>query len=519
MAGPLHSWSALELKAGLESRTISSKEVVRALIARRDEVDSKVRAIVHRFDEEALERAEQIDREREAGRPLGPLAGLPITVKECVATRGLPVTLGVRARMQEVADKDAVLVGLLREAGAILIGKTNVSQLLLFHESDNPIWGQTKNPFALDRTPGGSSGGEAAALAAGLTPLGIGTDIGGSVRVPAAFSGVSSLKPTLDRWSNSGSHTAIKGQEAIRGQIGPMARSARDVAFLFGALDPTAQAARDPAVPPLPPGDAPLLSGLRIGIYDDDGFFRPARSVQRAVKEAGLAAEASGAEVFPFTPPSAREVIDVYLGALSSDGGETIDRLLEGEPLAPQLVELRKIARLPSAARKAAGAVMGLRGEERVARFLDVVSKKSVADFWRLVDRRTTIRRAVFAAWAEARIDAVICPVHVTPALKHGQSGDFAAAGCYSMYYNFLQFPAGVVQVSRVQPGEAERKDPKDRFDRKAAEVEAGSTGLPLGVQVVSKPWNEAVALAIMTAIEDQRRNDPSFPRTPVDPR
>ena len=151
---------------------------------------------------------------------------------------GLPTTMGVRGLLHHRAARDAVMATMLRESGAVILGRTNLSQTMLFAESRNPIYGQTANPFSLDHTPGGSSGGEAAAIAAGLSPLGVGTDIGGSIRTPCSFTGIVGFKPTLDRLPSRGQGTILKGQEAVRSQCGPMARTVADLDLFFRAMDP-----------------------------------------------------------------------------------------------------------------------------------------------------------------------------------------------------------------------------------------------------------------------------------------
>lgn len=516
----LHRLTALDAARLLKAREISSVELVRALIARIEAIDGRVRAFVHRFDRQALQEAEAADQARARGEPQGKLAGLPITVKESIATEGIDVTLGVHARRGRPAAQDAAIVTSLRREGAIVIGKTNVSQLLLFHESDNPIWGATANPWDITRTPGGSSGGEAAAIASGMSLFGVGTDIGGSIRVPATFTGIFGLKPTVDRWANAGSGGALAGQEVVRGQTGPLARSARDLALLFSAAAGADLAGLDPAVPPLaaPDPSAVSVEALRVGVYEDDGFLTPARSVQRAVREAAALLRAAGVEVVPFRPPEVEAIVDAYFGALSSDGGQTIDKQLAGEPVAAQLKSLRQIAKLPAPIRKATAFAVGLKGERRVQRLLEQVREKSVAEYWELAGRRTELRQRVFAAWRGAGLDAVLCPAHVTPALRHGDSVDFSLGGLPSMLYNFLNFPAVVAPVTRVRADEATRAQAGDRLERRAAAVEAGSAGLPLGVQLVAPPYREEIALALAICLEDAARGLPDYPRTPVDP-
>lgn len=505
----------LEEMAGRLARgELSSAELVEAHLQRIAARDPALKAFAHHFTDRARAEAAAADRARAQG-DRRPLLGLPLSVKESLETAGLASTLGVSARRSVIAERDAVVVQVAREQGAVFIGKTNVSQLLLFHESDNPLFGRTLNPWDPARVPGGSSGGESAAIAAGLSPGGIGTDIGGSIRVPAAFTGIAGLKPTNDRWSNVGAVGALAGQEIIRGQTGPLARSARDVAFLFRSLSSERQAELDPAVPPLPLREAEL-AGLTVGVYESDGWLEPAASVKRAVREAADHLRAAGVRVIPYAPPEVSRIVDTYFGSLSSDGGVTVDRVLAGERAVAQLQGLRRLAGLPALARASLAMLMGLRGELRTKQLIDAVREKPVAELWRLAAERTKLRNLSAAAMQTAGVDALLCPAHVTPAIRHGDSADFALGGLPSMLYNFLNFPAGVVPVSRVRAGECERPLRTDRLDRRAAAVEQGSAGLPLAVQIVARPWQEERVLALLIAIEDGARKSPEFPQTPI---
>jgi fatty acid amide hydrolase len=303
-----------------------------------------------------------------------------------------------------------------------------------------------------------------------------------------------------------------------------MARTVRDVATLFRSLDPAQMARLDPAVPPLAIHDPAALdlSGLRVGVFTDDGFITPAQSVQRAVTEAAEHLRTAGCDVVEFSPPVAGEIIEVYYAALSSDGGATGKAALAGERVTPQLRELMRAASMPGPLRALVASVVGWRGETRVAKVLHQLGAKPVQTYWQLTHRRSTLRLSVLDAWASAGLDAVLCPPHATPAVGHRQSGDFTAAGCYAMRYNFLNLPAGVVPVTRVRPGEVARPEPTgrrpDRIDRKAALVEAGTEGLPLGVQIAASPYREDVVLALMAAVEAGARASDAFPATPVTP-
>lgn len=515
----LHEASASQLKAALAKGETSSREIVEALIARRNAVDGQVRAFVVSLDDEARARADACDRERKRGEARGVLHGLPVTIKENIDIAGLDSTMGLLHRRGQPATQDAVTVRVLREQGAILLGKTNVPQLLLAQESENAIWGITHNPWNLDRSPGGSSGGEAAALASGQSPLGIGTDIGGSVRIPCHFCGIAGLKPTVDRWSNRGSQTGIPGQELVRAQMGPMARTVADVQLLMQAVDPLLASRWDPGVPPWPVEDPHGidLRGLRVGVFDDDGFLVPNAALRRAVHAAKAALQDAGATVVDYRPPHT-DLLYTWLAGISADGGKTLERSLGTDAVVRQLQNTVRIARLPNALRAVLGWLLGLRGERRLAQLFGVLGEKDVAQVWQLTQQRTLMRRAELDAWNEAGLDAVVCPPHALPAMPLGSSGDLTLTLSYAFRYVMLNFPAGVVPVTRVRADECDRAAVADLVERRAAAAELGSAGLPVGVQVVGRPWREDVALAVMAAIEAGARGDASFPLTPVTP-
>ncbi len=520
MVHELCAKGASELARLLRAKEVSSLELVRAHLERIERFDPQLRAFTQVFREQALADAEQRDLARRRGEALGPLHGLPVSVKESLDFQGLAATMGVPSRRALRAASNSALVQALREAGAVILGRTNVSQYLIFHESRNPLFGQTANPWDLTRTPGGSSGGEAAALAAGLSPLGIGTDIGGSIRVPAHFTGTTGFKPTLDRWPNQGVHTALPGQEAVRGQVGPMARKVDDLVLVLRALDPARLSALDARVPPLAFRDPAQLDvrALRVGWYVDDGFVQPSAAIARALARAAAALRDYGCAVRPFAPPDIREIVLGFYAALSSDGGAIVQAGLEGGAVDPVLAGMRRLARMRPAARRPLAWLLAHTGEDKVAALLGVTHAKSVEAFWRLTSELRAYRARILEALRAAEIDLLLCPAHATPALPHGLSKDFPIAGSGSQLFNVLQFPAGVLPITRVRASETVRADPRDRLERHAAKVDRASAGLPVGVQVVARPWHDEEALAAMKVIEDAVAHEEGFPRTPIDP-
>ncbi len=512
------------LRDALDRGETSSEHIVDSFLRRREAVDERVNAWAHRCDEERLlERARAADRALRNGQRWGPLHGLPLSVKENLDVEGLPSTLGIPAWQGRRAERDALLVEEAQRAGALLLGKTNVPQtLLLPMETVNPLWGRTRNPWNPERSAGGSSGGEAAAIASGQSPAGLGTDIGGSIRIPSAFCAVFGLKPTCDRWSTLGARGVISGQEMVRAQTGPMGRCVEDLRLLMEALDPRRQAGRDPAVPPLAPPDPSSwgLEGATIGFYEDDGFFPPSEPARRAVREAVEALRAGGAQVVPYRPLHTEEILSLYFGGVSADGASQVESALAGGEVVEELRMLRRIAAMPAAARLAAARAMELIGERRVALLLRSLGRKSVATLWSLVRRARELRVLESAAWRALGLDALLCPVHVTAACPHGASSDFTLAFGYVARWNLLDFPAASVPWSRVRPEETRRRAaPADRLERKAAFIEERAEGLPIAVQVVAPPWREEVVLAVAACLEEAARSRDDFPAIPVDPR
>jgi fatty acid amide hydrolase len=510
--------TATEMSARLAQGEVSARELTEAHLARIEEVDGKVHAFTAVLREGARRDADRADAERRDGRVRGPLHGVPVTVKECLDLEGLATTLGLRMWQTNIAARDAAMVTALREAGAVILGRTNLSQTMLFAESRNPLFGQTANPFSLVHTPGGSSGGEAAAIAAGMSPLGLGTDIGGSVRNPCHFTGLAGLKPTLDRLPSRGQRTALAGQEVVRSQCGPLARTVDDLDLFFRALDPVRLSALDPKVPPLAwvEPDTVDVAKLTVGFYTDDGVLPASKALARALGRARETLEARGCKAVSFRLANVSSIVGDYLGALSSDGGRTMMDLLTEEVPDPVLVPLQRVAKLPPRVRRLAATLVDAVGQDRVGRVLHNVGEKSVKDLWTLIDRMRQARVALLDQMEREGVDVLLSPPAATPAWPHGMAKNFVLALSYTILWNVFQFPAGVVPVTRVRPDEASREVTGDLVERHAARVDAQSAGLPVGVQVIARPWHDHVVLAVMREIEAGVRGDAGFPSTPV---
>ncbi|HKA09355.1 MAG TPA: amidase [Candidatus Dormibacteraeota bacterium] len=289
--------SAGELAAAIRARRLSSVEVVEAHLRRIDEVNPRINAIVQLAGDAARAQARAADKMLFHDRVTGPLHGVPFTAKDVCDAAGVISAAGLRNRAAFVPERDAVVVSRMKSAGAILLGKTNCPPGGGGGETDNRVYGRTRNPYDLSRTVGGSSGGEAAAIAACMSPIGIGSDSGGSVRVPAHFCGIAALKPTSGRVPATGTLNHPGGLSDYRTQIGPMARHVDDLALAFAIM--AGEDGHDSAVIPMPIRDpaSVTLRELRIASYTDDGLARPTPEIEASLREAADALRDGGAGV------------------------------------------------------------------------------------------------------------------------------------------------------------------------------------------------------------------------------
>ncbi|HEX4335490.1 MAG TPA: amidase family protein [Polyangiaceae bacterium] len=504
MTEQLWKLGARRLGTMIAQGEVSTLEVVNAHIDRIESVNPLLNAVVVKRYDQAREEAEELDQKRARGEPLGPLHGVPVTVKESLDFGGLPTTYGVTAHRHDFPGKDELHVGRLRDAGAVVLGKTNVAQLLMFLEADNPVYGRTQNPWALDRSPGGSSGGEGAIIAALGSPLGVGSDIGGSVRNPASSCGIVGFKPTAGRLPDAGRGSAPIGQLAIQSQVGFLARRVEDVTL---ALD-VASGARNPAEGSRSLGEPSSveLSKLVVGFYTDDGFLPACGAAVRAVHEARDALSRRGATCIPFTPPELVHGLTLFHEILAGDGGHGMRRFLDGSPADFRIKQLVAIASASRPTLAAIGFVAKHTKRRKLATLLGAYGRRDVGSHWDAVASLEEYRAKMLAALdrGPAPIDVLLSPATALPAVRHGGTAELGVMGAYDAIYNVLGYPAGVVPFTRVFESE-ETSTPRtsDRMDQAALDTERGSSGLPIGVQVAARPFREHVALAVLGALEE----------------
>jgi aspartyl-tRNA(Asn)/glutamyl-tRNA(Gln) amidotransferase subunit A len=320
--------TAAEAGRLIASRELSSVELTRACLERMSAVEPAVHAFVRVTDDLALRQAEETDRRIAAGEKLGPLAGVPIALKDIICTRGLPTTCCSRILENYVPPYDATVVTRMRQAGLVFLGKTNMDEFAMGSSTENSAFGPTRNPWDLERVPGGSSGGSAAALAALEAPLAIGTDTGGSIRQPAAFCGISGMKPTYGRVSRYGLIAFASSLD----QIGPLARDARDCALLLQVLaghDPMDSTSIAAAAPDYAAALERDMKGVRIGLPTEFFEYRGARvalEMEQAVRAAAKVFEDLGATCSEVSTPHLQYVIPVYYIIAPAEAGSNLAR-------------------------------------------------------------------------------------------------------------------------------------------------------------------------------------------------
>ena len=313
MSPAFHYSTISRLADGIRSKKISPVEVVDAAFARISECEARLNPFSHLDRDTARQQARTAEAAAQRGEKLGPLHGTPLTIKSNIDVAGWPCPAGSTLRKDYVAQQDAVLVARLKAAGAILLGNTNTPEFLMAWESSNLLYGRTSNPWDLTRTAGGSSGGEAAAISSGCSAGGVGSDGGGSIRVPAHFCGICGLKPTPGRVPSTGHFPLGAGLLNWLGAVGPMARTIVDVRTLFEVM-----AGPDPgdalsAPVPLKPAAAPeTMTGLRVGLLESDALAKPTPETEAAVKRAANFLQTQGMIVEPFKLAGLDRALEIW---------------------------------------------------------------------------------------------------------------------------------------------------------------------------------------------------------------
>jgi amidase len=449
------SKSAGELASAIRAKQLSSRAIVEAHLEQIAKVNPKLNAIVQLTADSARKEADEADAALSRGDVKGPLHGVPITIKDTLETKGVICTGGTRGRANYVPDADATAVARLRAAGGIILGKTNVPELAGAIESDNLVYGRTNNPYDLARTPGGSSGGESAIVAACGSPLGLGTDAGGSIRIPAHFCGLAAIKPTSGRVPRTGQFPMPMGARNAVFHVSLIARKVDDLALALPII--SGPDFRDHSIVgmPLLEAKAVALKGLKVAYFEDDGVAAPTKEIGAAVRDSAKALMETGVKIEENRPPDAGKAGTVYHDMSRGDGGAGIRAFLK------------------------------IIGSDPISPLFEQALTYSVAPAF----PNTTLALAAFVRWDAFRnsmlrfienYDAVLSPVAPFAALPHGTSFEEQnrRGFGYAQMHNLTGWPSATVRVG------------------------TSPEGLPLNVQVAARPWREDVALALVAHLE-----------------
>jgi len=453
----LHYASIAEVSELIRAKQISPVELLDSQLARIAALQPKLNAFVHLDPDAARAAALSATDQLSRNTPLAPLNGIPLTIKSCHDVAGWPNPAGSLLRAKEIPSRSATIVDRLRAAGAIIVGTTNTPEFLMAYETDNRLTGRTSNPWNLAHSSGGSSGGEAAAIAAGLSFGGIGSDGGGSIRVPAHFCGICGLKPTPGRIPSTGHFPPGNNSYGWIGVVGPMARTVADVRLLFSILaGPDADDAL--TVPAsIQEISADAARKTRIGILDISSVGPATPESLAAVSHAGKLLEQSGFHIEPFQMHSLDRALDLWWFFFGTFISQLFAQAVAGKEsqLSPIFVDYMNAARVASP-----------------IPMLEFVAKSAARDF-----ERARILKAM------EEVPILLSPVSTTPAFRHGEGTWRSPYGYretmrHSQWLNLAGLPGLTIPIS------------------------TSSDGLPIGVQLIGRPFSEELLLSIAESLE-----------------
>lgn len=465
----LHNLPLVEIARRIREKEITPQEVIEHHVQRMEKLQPALNAFVHIDTETARLKSQSAGEAVLRGDPLGPLHGVPITVKSCIDVADWPCAAGSLLRKDHRPSGDAVLVQRLRSAGAVLVGNTNTPEFLMAYETDNRLNGKTSNPWKLEFSSGGSSGGEAAAIAAGCSAGGIGSDGGGSIRVPAHFCGICGLKPTPGRIPTSGHYPAGNSAFGWLGVVGPMARTVGDLKILFEVL--CGPDAGDALTVPIKQEktDGAKTAGsrtsgekLRIGILVGDALGRVAPETQMAIRQAAQLLAYSGFELEPIRLGNLERVLELWWFFF----GTVVSELYEGEIRGREEL-LSPIFREYMDATRPAG-----------------TSAMSMLQFVGMCAARDRERERILEVMSNVPI--LLSPVCAGPAFRHGEGNYNSGTGYretmrHSQWLNLVGFPGVSVPISK------------------------SDDGLPIGVQIIGRPYEDELLLDVAEQLEMAR--------------
>ncbi len=463
---PLLLDSATELARKIRQREVTSRQVVDAHIARIEAVNPTLNAVVVDRFAAARAEADAADALQAKGGALPPFHGVPCTIKESFAVTGMPNTSGLVARVGLQVSEDAVTVKRLRDAGFIVMGVTNLSELCMWMESNNAVYGRTSNPYDATRIAGGSSGGEGSIVGSGGSPFGLGADVGGSIRMPAFFNGVFGHKPGSGIVPNTGQFPTSEGQASLMLGTGPIARRAVDLMPLLRILAGPDGVDEVCVAAPLGDPDRVSLKGLRVTVVPDDARHTVDPGLAASQQKVANWLRDQGADVRELRLPELRRAFDIWSAKMGEHGGAGKFRKLMQRPQKRQLLRHLLHSSAFGGPHTLPATILGL-----------------VEDVGEWAPSRTKLALSQGRELRETLLDLIgegvlLYPPYPVPAPRHNEPLRRPFAWVYTALFNAMGFP-----VTQVPTG-------------------LNQQGLPLGVQIVAAPGHDHVTIAVAVALE-----------------
>ncbi|KAJ7090201.1 amidase [Mycena belliarum] len=530
--GPFLKATASEIVERIRRGEWTSLQVVSAYIARTALAQETTNCVTEALFADALQQARDLDAEFVSSKTLrGPLHGVPVSFKDQYDIMGVDSTMGFSALVQKPAENDADVVALLKSAGAIPIVKTNVPQTMFSFECSNPVFGRTTNPYNQGYTSGGSSGGEAALLAMDGAALGVGSDVGGSLRIPSAYCGIYALKPSPLRVAYGGAGVVVPGFDAITSVGGPMGRSVEDL-VIFCRITFGVQG-RDPAVAPVLYREPKLPVKLRFGYYTDY-YIKASPANHRAILETVAALRNSGHECIEFEVPDPTEPFDIFVGLTSADGYKTLLSNIESDPLVKCFCifayALSLSFRIKDSSLFVVAHGTGLPlptdtiQDAKFAASLRATGVKPVREYWGWLARRDRyIAKFYDQVWNKLGLDGIIAPVQALPQVSNGNFTTLFSLATATILYNVVNSPVGCIPVTRIDPAKDGLTEEWTRAPSPSLVESAlyhgknpvydpiAMRGMPIGIQLVGRKWEDEKVLAMMRVVDDALGKDRGF--------
>lgn len=501
------------LQRALQSGTVTAEAVMRTYFGLAVKAHDKTNCLTGVI-RDALEQAQKMDEEaKNPAYNKTALWGIPLSVKESNMIKGHRCTWGLVANIDSIPSEDSYPVAKLRSQGMIPFVQTNVPTTLLTYMTENSLFGTTSNPHDSSRTCGGSSGGEGALIGSLGSIIGLGSDIGGSIRIPSAYSGCCGFKPSATRFSSLMLHEPVPFRPVCTPTEGPLAQDPHAIVEIMRSVwSDLFFSNQDPLAVPVDFREDLFKEGTvyRIGYYTSDGFIDPLPGNQRVIREAVELLRSKGHELVPFSLREiTAEMARGVFGTVFADGGVHMTETLKHEPLSPLMEPLRAFAKMSLWVKTALGWMSKLRGDKPTAEFFLSQSDRAI-DVQAGINRAYASRKRLVQKMKDERIDIILCPSTISPAMPHAMPNEIPfTAITATMMWNAMDFPAGVVTTSKWT--EQDEQDMEAYPEKGLVESEIkkgckGSVGLPLSVQLVAPAFRDESVLRVMVDLYDSMK-------------